>query len=201
MATRLSPVAAPGEISFEDFLTRYDSQHAEWVAGVVVPVSPASDRHQDLVGFLQAILRPFVERAGGAVRAGPYVMRLRDAAREPDLMAVTAEHRDRLTPGFLNGAADLAIEVISPDSRARDRGEKFYEYEQAGVHEYWLIDPARKKVEQYRLGAGGTFDAVVPGDPARLVSEAFPGLWVEVDWLWSEPLPDVFAVFRAWGLT
>ncbi|MEJ7756097.1 MAG: Uma2 family endonuclease [Nocardioidaceae bacterium] len=52
---------------------------------------------------------------------------------------------------YLDGAADLAIEIISPESIGRDRGEKFVEYEAAGIREYWLIDPERRQAEFYRL--------------------------------------------------
>ena len=200
MATQLSHAPDWGEVSFEDFLTRYDDQHAEWVAGTVVPLSPASDRHQDIVGFLHMALRPFVDRLGGVMRAGPSVMRLRSSAREPDLFAVTAEHRSRISTNYLDGGADFVVEVVSPESRTRDRVEKFREYQQAGVREYWLIDPVAKKAEQFRLGDGGVFEPVPLGRPARLTSEVFPGMWISVEWLWSEPLPEVFAVFRAWGL-
>jgi len=191
--------SAKSGMSFEGFLTAYDGQHAEWVDGGVVRMSPPSDRHQDVVGFLHAVLRPFVGRQHGVVRAAPYVMRIDGAAREPDLLAVTAEHRGRITETLLDGPADLVIEVLSPESRARDREQKFHEYEVAGVHEYWLVDPIGKSVEQYRRDAAGWFDRVLD-DPTRLVSERFPGLCLEVAWLWSEPLPDVLDVFRTWGL-
>jgi Uma2 family endonuclease len=199
VATKLA-YAPDGGVSFEDYLTAYDDQHAEWVAGTVVPLSPASDKHQDVVGFLHMALRPFVDRAGGVMRAGPSVMRLRGSAREPDLFAVTAEHRARIGTSYLDGAADFVVEVVSPESRARDRVEKFGEYQQAGVREYWLIDPAARTAEQFRLAAGGVFEPVALGTPARLTSEVFPGMWISVEWLWSEPLPEVFDVFRAWGL-
>jgi Uma2 family endonuclease len=68
------------------------------------------------------------------------------------------------------------------------------------VREYWLIDPAARTAEQFRLAAGGVFEPVALGTPARLTSEVFPGMWISVEWLWSEPLPEVFDVFRAWGL-
>ncbi len=48
----------------------------------------------------------------------------------------------------------------SLESRSRDRGDKFYEYEQAGVKEYWLIDPNRKHVEFYQRGEDGIFRLV-----------------------------------------
>ena len=55
------------------------------------------------------------------------------------------------------GAADLCVEVVSPESVTRDCREKLTEYEQAGVREYWLIDPFRTQARFHRLtdhGAG-----------------------------------------------
>jgi Uma2 family endonuclease len=58
--------------------------------------------------------------------------------------------------------ADLVIEIISPESRTRDKADKFYEYEQAAVKEYWLIDPDRKRTEFYTLGDDGFFNFEIP---------------------------------------
>jgi hypothetical protein len=49
---------------------------------------------------------------------------------------------------------------VPPESRSRDRGEKYYEYEEGGVREYWLIDPVRRKAEFYQLGADGYYPAI-----------------------------------------
>ncbi len=67
--------------------------------------------------------------------------------RAPDLIFVASGYLDRIKHAHLNGPADTALEIISPESRARDRGEKFYEYEQGGVRQYWLIDPVLKPAD------------------------------------------------------
>ena len=199
MATRLAPSA--DSISFEDFLSEYDGVHAEWVAGTVVVMSPVLDRNQDIADWLTTLLRFLVEEDGvGVVRSAPEAMRLGNVAREPDLMFIAAEHLDRIRPTHIDGAPDLAIEVISPDSRRRDRADKFYEYEQAGVREYWMIEPGRQQAEIYRLNERGVYEPVAPGDPPRLRSEVIPRLWIDPAWLWAEPLPPVKMVLKEWGL-
>ena len=72
--------------------------------------------------------------------------------REPDILFIAREHLDRFRDTYLDGPADLVVEIISRDSRARDRGDKFYEYEQGGVREYWLLDYLRRQAEFYQLG-------------------------------------------------
>jgi Uma2 family endonuclease len=68
-----------------------------------------------------------------------------------------AEHMERLRDTYLDGPADLVIEIVSPDSVSRDRGLKFVEYESEGIPEYWLLDPLRQQPEFYRLGDDGRY--------------------------------------------
>lgn len=77
--------------------------------------------------------------------------------REPDLLFVAQEHLDRLQETYLDGPANLVVEVVSPESLARDRGAKFVEYEAGGVPEYWLLDPLRRWAEFYCLGEDGRY--------------------------------------------
>jgi Uma2 family endonuclease len=194
----------PGKITYEKFLEWADEDTwAEWVDGEVILMSPASVVHQNLADFLAALLRLFVEaRSLGMVLSAPFQMRLgaRPSGREPDVVFVARERLDHLHSVYLDGPADLAIEVISPDSRARDRGDKFYEYEQAGVRECWLIDPLRKQAEFYRLGVDGIYAAVPIGDDRVFRSTVLEGLWLKVDWLWQDPLPPLMSVLKEWGL-
>lgn len=120
--------------------------------------------------------------------------------REPDLMFLAQEHRDRLRETYLEGPADLVIEIISPESRLRERGEKFAEYEMAGVREYWLLDPERQRADWYRLDPEGRY-RLAEADPAGLYhSQVIPGFRLRVQWLWQIPLPPVLTVLKEMGL-
>lgn len=199
MATQAALV--PGGMSFEEYLGAYDAVRAEWVDGTVEEMSPTSDRHADISDFLITLLRVLVARTGGIVRSSQVAMRIGRVARVPDLLFLSAAHAGRLTPSHVEGAADLAVEIVSPESRERDRKQKFREYEQAGVTEYWVVDPMQETVELYRLGARGRYEAVAPeGDPPRLASRVVSGFWIEPRWLWSSPMPDPMDVFKSWGL-
>lgn len=189
-------------ISFEDFLATVDEgTHAEWVDGEVVAVSPANDQHQDIAGFLYALLRLYAEeRRLGKVRDAPFQMKLSRSGREPDVLFVARENLGRLRRTHLDGPADLVVEVISPDSVERDRRDKFQEYQRDGVREYWLVDPARERAAVYVLNADGLYGAADSGDPPRLRSTVMPGLWIDPAWLWSDPMPTLNSVQREWGL-
>ena len=189
------PPARP-KMTYDEFLAWADEDTlAEWVDGEVVMTSPASNRHQDLTGFLESVLRSFVEtRQLGIVRSAPFQMKL-EHGREPDLLFVAQEHCGRLKRNYLDGPADLVIEVISPESAGRDRGEKFYEYAQGGVPEYWLIDPDSRWAEFYQL-AEGRYRLTFEGRTGEYHAVVLPGLWLRVEWLWQEPLPKVLDVLR-----
>jgi Uma2 family endonuclease len=182
-------------MSFEEFLA-WDGEaiHAEWVAGEVIVFMPAALKHQMVIGLLYRLLSDFVERFDlGLVLLAPFAMRaLPDGpAREPDLLFVAREHLDRLTPQLLVGPADLAIEIISDSSLRRDRADKFYEYQRAGVREYWLFDPrpGEERTDFYRLTAEGKYLPVLPDEQGRYHSSVLPGFWLDPAWLWQEPPP------------
>lgn len=206
----LSSEAADGPVSLERFLAHLDEDAwTEWVEGEVLSLSPASTRHQDLVGFLLAVLLMVSEdQDAGEVLSAPFLMVLRDQdrAREPDLLFVRREHRDRIRESHLEGPADLVFEIVSPDSVSRDRGEKFVEYEAAGISEYWLVDPQREQAELYRLeSASGKEDParyrpVSPDADGAYRSEVLEGLKLRPEWLWQDPLPKVLDVARELGL-
>jgi Uma2 family endonuclease len=188
-------------ISFEEFLRSYDGVHAEWVDGSLVPMSPVSDRHQDIVDFLAALLRHLVEATdAGIVRTSQVAMHLERSARVPDILFLATQHLDRRKETFVDGPADLVVEVTSPESRGRDRGEKFYEYEQGGVPEYWLIDPPRETLEVFRLDEKGQYASVAPLADTRLESAVLQGFWIDPVWLWSNPIPKLDFVLKQWGL-
>ena len=190
-------------ISFEDFLVKYDGQFAEWIDGEVILTMSASDRHQDLESFLSAILRCYVEENDlGVIRTAPLVMKLtkEKRGREPDLFFVSNKNLSRLKKNYLDGAADLVIEIISPESRGRDRGDKFYEYEKEGVKEYWLIDYERKQVEFYNLGKDGIYQLSRTDEDNVFHSKVLKNLELKVDWLWQEKLPSLLDVLKEWKL-
>ena len=200
----LPAVQFPNRISFEDFLATIDEDtHVEWVDGQVVPMTPVSRQHDEVVGFIYAILRGFIRRKkiGGHAFHDSFQMKLGAArsSRVPDVGYVRPERGHLLHDTYMDGPADLAVEVVSLESRTRDRVEKFREYQQAGVLEYWLIDPAHELAEAYRLSPSGIYEPVGLGDPARLTCEALPGFWIDVAWLWQEDT-DEWVAYEAWGL-
>jgi len=192
-------------MSYEEFLAWCDEDTwAEWIEGQVIMVRPASERHQDLQRFLQAVLGIFVEQHGlGRVLGAPFQMRLSGSirsSREPDVLFIAQVHLDRLQETYLDGPADVVVEIVSAESGPRDRGEKFYEYEAGRVQEYWLIDPERQQAEFYQRGADGRYRLSLGGAEGVYRAAAIPGFWLKVEWLWQRPLPRVLDALRELGV-
>ncbi len=120
--------------------------------------------------------------------------------RAPDVFFVANANLERVKRLKLEGAADLVVEIISPGSRATDRGDKFYEYEQGGVPEYWLLDPERQQAEFYLRGNDGIYRLTALGSDGIYRSQVLSGLWLRVEWLWQPLPPPIMDVLREWGL-
>ncbi len=199
MLDSLRGVPPAARMTYEEFLVWADGSHAEWVDGDVVLMSPVSVRHQQILGFVYKLLEMYVESQElGVVLTAPFQMRLQNG-REPDLLFVADHNLHRLGSTYLNGPADLAVEIVSPESVARDRGEKFYEYAEGGVPEYWLIDPQTRWAEFYRLD-GSHYRPAFAGEEGVYHSQVVPGFWLRVEWLWQVPLPRTLAVLRELGV-
>lgn len=193
------------KVTFEEFLAWCDEDTwAEWVDGEVVVLTPAGTKHQQIKGFLYSFLREFLHfKKIGQVFDAPFLVRLPGAlrrGREPDILFISNEKLPLLKETYFDGAPDLVIEIVSPESLARDRGEKYVEYEASGVMEYWLIDPDRQQAEFYRLGENGRYRAVPPDEKGIYRSAAIPGFSLQVSWLWREPLPSVVDCLRELGV-
>jgi Uma2 family endonuclease len=195
LSSEIKESIADEKISYEDFLVHYEDTFAEWVDGRVIMSPPVSLKHQDIVGFLESLLRFYiVSRSLGKILMGPFQMKMEKSGREPDIIYVSSQRFDRLGDIYLDGPADVAVEVISKESRHRDTVKKMNEYESAGVLEYWLIDPIRKQAKFYQLGTDHLYHQVPLDNEGIYHSEVITGFWLRVSWLWQEPLP----LLEAW---
>ncbi len=215
-AARSLPAAPAGKMTYEEFLNWADSDtYAEWVDGEVVYVHRVMDpatgeilvtvtQEHNLIGqFLMSLIGMFVDlHKLGLVFYEPFQMKTGHdlPGRSPDIIFVANKHRQRLRRTYLDGAADLVVEIVSEESRDRDRREKYREYEQGSVREYWVIDPERRQAEFFVLGENGAFVTALRGAVGRYESTVLPGLWLQVEWLWADSRPTVLDVLRAWGL-
>lgn len=121
----------------------------------VLYMSPAPKyNHQRLLGLMYRIISAHVEKSNmGEAIISPfdvYFERLLSAV-QPDLLVVLNENRQILKEdGYIHGAPDIIIEVLSKDKK-RDLVKKKSLYERAGVKEYFTVDPGNREINSWVL--------------------------------------------------
>jgi Uma2 family endonuclease len=174
-----------GEWTYDDYLRLpNDGRRYEIIEGVLY-VSPAPKyRHQFAAGALFALLWHYVrERGLGVVLAAPFEVYLSERIRplQPDIIFLRAEVQPSIDASGFDGIPDLAVEILSPSSIRRDRFIKFAVYENAGVPEYWIVDPETRSVEVY-VWRNGLYELHVHAvGGAAVTSTLFPELALRVD--------------------
>ena len=166
-------------------------------------MSPIHEDHDFLSRYAARLLEAYFEvKPIGQIRQAPFAMKISrvKVSREPDLQVILNTNPGNLTPTYMDGPADICIEIVSPESVTRDHGEKFEEYEKGGVPEYWLIDPQRQQAEFYQRGADGIYRLTPADDQGLYRSRMLDGLWLKADWLWQRPLPSLLSVLKEWRL-
>lgn len=146
-----------------------EDTRAEVFEGVVYNMASPSEIHQTLSTELTTILNTYIKSKDGSCRVfhAPFDVKLNDdplTIVQPDLMIIC--DKDKLDGKRCNGAPDFIIEIVSPGNPADDYIRKLYHYKNAGVREYWIVDPQRKSIsvnyfEGDLLNVPYTFDAVI----------------------------------------
>jgi Uma2 family endonuclease len=161
-------------------------------------MSQVSEFHDRLTAYFRQLLDAyFVMTKIGRVRSAPFVMRLEESYREPDLQVILNTNSAQLTDTAMIGPADICIEVVLPESAPRDYGDKFVEYETAGVPEYWIIDPLRQRCDFNRRGEADVYHKISPDDQGLYRTPLLLRFALHVPTLWEPELPDFFAIGKA----
>jgi Uma2 family endonuclease len=132
-----------GQWSEEEYLWLTDraERPVEFNDGSIEVLPMPTDSHQGIVLLFARLLFSYLNPRGGVVRFSPLRLRLRDARyREPDILALLDSTDSRREDRYWHGA-DWVLEVVSPDKPERDLIEKRREYAEAGIPEYWIVNP------------------------------------------------------------
>jgi Uma2 family endonuclease len=143
-----------GAWSVREYFALNGNHLVEYVNGRLEVLPMPTTDHQMLVAYLYGLLLSFVTgRDLGVVLFAPLRIKVgRRKFREPDVVFMHKSHADRISKEFWKGA-DLVMEVVSEGQEARERDlvEKRQEYAEAGIREYWIIDPQEGKITVLRL--------------------------------------------------
>lgn len=184
------------KMSYDQYLEfADDSRIVEWTDGEVICYMPPITEHQDISRFLIVLLDSFIQFFRlGVLHHAPLEVKLwpNGPAREPDILFISNRNLSNLTDQRYEGGPDLIIEIISPGSVTEDRVRKFTQYEEAGVQEYWIIDPRprQQQADFFILDTEGRYQPAPLGAEGQYFSSVIRDFWFNVDWLWLNPLPN-----------
>ena len=155
----------PAPYTSKDYWSLPDGERAELIDGILYDMTSPNRKHQEIVGGIYHTIATHIDRHNGPckVYVAPFAVNL-DACDqnwvEPDVLVVCDPAK--LTDRGCEGAPDFIAEVVSPSSRKRDYALKMCLYENAGVREYWIVDPEAARTTVYRYEATGPMPLVYP---------------------------------------
>jgi len=178
--------------TYADYLTWQFTDRVELIMGKIFKMSPApTSSHQHAVSVLHGTIFHFLKGKPCKVFPAPFDVSLPDISGisqtvvQPDITVICDPAR--ITEQGCNGAPDMVVEVISKSSVKKDLHEKYSIYEQAGVKEYWIVQPQDRSLIIFTLTTAGQYQPSKPltkGDIAT--SQVLPGLAIDLDELFID---------------
>lgn len=171
-----------------------DGEKADLIDGVIYVASPDTRLSNSLNGFLYQLIAGFIDARDidGFAFFSRFSCKISEfRAPEPDVGYVRPERAHLVEERHMLVGPDIAVEIVSRDSRKRDYEVKRALYQSAGVTEYWIIDPLKRQAHFLELQEGLY-------EPAPLAKERFfrcrviPEFWLDLDWLFQAPLPSAY---------
>ena len=144
--TALGTTTALGPFRLADYDALPESPRTELIYGSLYVSPSPSPLHQIVLGSLFEHLRAIARSTRGVALLAPLDVAFAEhTVVQPDILYYSPERRPRLDQR-ITSPPDLVIEVLSPGSHRRDRGDKLRVYAEFGVREYWLVDPLEKQI-------------------------------------------------------
>ncbi len=146
------PEKKQGEYTLADYYALPEERRVELIDGVIYDMSAPSLLHQLIGGQVYSVIRKFIEENGGKCTPfyAPVDVRLDCDDKtmvQPDVLILCDD--TKRTKSYIMGAPDFCLEVLSKSTRRKDCIKKLQKYTDAGVKEYWIIDPLTKKLLVY----------------------------------------------------
>ncbi|WP_394752163.1 Uma2 family endonuclease [Crenothrix sp.] len=190
--TELSQLDLNQTYSYADYLTWQFDDALELIKGKIMLMSPAPNvLHQRISMSFSGTLFSYFHHKKCQVFAAPFDVRLYDRKKsilankdiqtvvQPDLCVICRP--ELLDQQGCNGAPDWIIEILSPGNSKREMKIKYNLYQEAGVTEYWLVDPVHKAIHQLVLDDSGCYQIMkMVTDEDSIFPQLFPDLIIEV---------------------
>ena len=181
--TPLAPRSDLGPYREADYFALPDDPRCELLYGRLLVTPAPTARHQHIVVRIVRVLVDCADRHEDQALVSPVDVIFADhSVVQPDVIYVRKE-RAAIVRERVEGAPDLVVEVLSPGTARRDIGEKLRLYAEAGVAEYWIVDPVHSTFEFLTNAGGGDF---LMRSPAGAIyrSETIPGLELDIEAFW-----------------
>jgi Uma2 family endonuclease len=180
----LVPPSDLGPYRRQDYESLPDEPRCELLFGRFYVSPSPSVLHQVVSLLLWKALDEIAQATGGRAWAAPLDVTLADhSIVQPDVIYATPE-RKGIARDRIEGAPDLLVEILSPGTARRDRGEKLILYAQSGIREYWIVDPIERDIE-FLINESGRF-AVVPPTTDEYQSSVVSGVRLDLLEFWRQ---------------
>ncbi len=174
------------EYTYSDYLSWQFSERVELIKGFIRKMSPAPNRfHQVVAKNLSGIFYNSFRKHPCDVYVAPFDVRLPVKSKKKDTTIVQPDlcvicDKTKLDDAGCNGAPELMIEILSPNNSKHDLDTKFKLYEEAGVLEYWIIEPVEKMLLVYTLQNGKFIGLPPQTEGNNIKSVLFPDLQIAI---------------------
>lgn len=143
--------------TIDDIYALPDGERAELVDGKIYYMAPPSRTHQRLQHFFDRTIGNYIQANNGGceIYPAPFAVFLNEEDTtyfEPDISVIC--DTSKLDEKGCHGAPDWIIEIVSPSSKSMDYFTKLMKYQEAGVREYWIVNPAKEQIMVYQFDNG-----------------------------------------------
>ena len=162
------------EYTVEDIYNLPEGTRAELIDGQIYYMAPPTRKHQDIAGTLYRKIADYIDSNSGSCKTyiAPFAVFLNEDDKnyvEPDISVICNPNKlnergcvgapdvfivcnpEQIVRRNIKGAPDFILEVISPGTSKRDYIIKLQKYENAGVREYWIVDPIKNLILVYNF--------------------------------------------------
>ena len=179
---------ATSRLTYEDYQKTSDDKRYELLNGALTQPPAPNTAHQSVQAELGWRMARFIREGGlGHLFFAPTdVVLSRTDVVQPDLLFISSERVDIITPANIQGAPDLIVEIRSDSTAERDESFKRQLYADFGVKEYWLVDPEAATISVLLLGEKGYAEAATYTAGQTLTSPMLDGLFINLDDLFPD---------------
>ena len=138
----------------DDYWNLPEGERAELINGQLIMMTSPNRIHQKLVHQFGKVIGNYIDakHRDCEVYPAPFAVNLTADEKtwvEPDISVIC--DKNKLSERGCEGAPDFIVEIVSPESRRPDYLLKMTLYSEAGVREYWIVDPEKKRTTVYRF--------------------------------------------------